>query len=87
MVMILVPVTILGLADRSEPWPLATLVKCQTSYCRGEFETAMETESGIFTAPRSGSYEVTFTGLLKSYNGNRVWSTLYKVWRATVRLA
>ena len=39
----------------------------------------METDSGIFTAPRSGRYEVTFTGLLKSYNGNRVWSTLYKV--------
>ena len=49
------------------------------SICRGEFETAMETDSGIFTAPMSGRYEVTFTGLLKSYNGNRVWSTLYKV--------
>ena len=35
--------------------------------------------SGVFTAPDSGRYEVMFTGLLKSYNGNRVWSTLYKV--------
>ena len=46
---------------------------------RGDFESAMETDSGIFTAPSSGRYEVSFTGLLKSYNGNRAWSTLYKV--------
>ena len=46
--------------------------------CRGEFETAMEAGSGIFTAPSGGRYEVSFTGLLKSYNGNRAWSTLYK---------
>ena len=45
---------------------------------RDKYEGSVDT-SGVFTAPDSGRYEVMFTGLLKSYNGNRVWSTLYKV--------
>lgn len=44
-----------------------------------EFGKAMNTETGVFTAPEDGNYEVTFTGLLKSYGGNRVWATLYRM--------
>jgi hypothetical protein len=44
-----------------------------------DFESNMNTKSGVFTAPSNGRYQVTFTGLLKSYGGNRVWVTLYKI--------
>ena len=42
-------------------------------------ERSMDTEKGIFVAPEDGDYEVSFTGLLKSYGGRRVWATLYKL--------
>lgn len=40
---------------------------------------AMDQDQGIFQAPEDGAYEVSFTGHLKSYGGNRVWATLYKL--------
>ncbi len=51
--------------------------ECDASSSR--FGSSMNTEEGVFTTPEDGHYEVTFTGLLKSYGGNRVWATLYKI--------
>ena len=44
-----------------------------------EFESNMNLETGVFVAPEEGEYEVSFSGLLKSYGGRRVWATLYKL--------
>jgi hypothetical protein len=39
----------------------------------------MDNEKGLFQAPEDGYYEVSFTGLLYSASGDRVWATLYKL--------
>lgn len=43
------------------------------------FESAMDPETGVFVAPEAGEYEVSFTGLLASRGGRRVWATLYRL--------
>ena len=43
------------------------------------FNRAMDKDEGVFVAPEDGAYEVSFTGHLKSFGGNRVWATLYKL--------
>ena len=45
----------------------------------GEWLDSLDRESGQFVATEAGEYEVSFTGLLKSYGGRRVWATLYKL--------
>lgn len=57
--------------------PVISYDECTGSSIR--MNEAIDRQTGIFVAPEDGNYEVSFTGHLKSYNGRRVWATLYKL--------
>ena len=54
--------------------------KCETNPSRNprSLENMMDKNKGIFKAPADGIYEISFTRLLKSYNGKRIWANLLK---------
>lgn len=56
---------------------IVSYTRCQAS--NPAFSLTMDNEKGLFQAPEDGYYEVSFTGLLYSASGDRVWATLYKL--------
>ena len=41
-------------------------------------DSAMDLDTGHVTIPANGFYEISFTGAMKTFDGNRMWATIVK---------
>ena len=41
-------------------------------------DSAMDLDTGHVTIPANGFYEISFTGAMKTFDGNRMWATIVR---------
>jgi hypothetical protein len=62
--------------ERGEIITTLTFDKCIST--DGTFDTNVDVEEGLFTAPQDGYYVISFSGHLRSSEGTRIWMKLNK---------